>query len=73
VIAALSGKLSLLPTINALRTPFSFGNGRKLLKQLERVFAVFSKCALKLLENQTDFDSAVRKLESSRPQAREHR
>jgi hypothetical protein len=31
----------------------------KLLKFLERVLAVFSKCALKLLDNQVDFDSAI--------------
>jgi hypothetical protein len=29
----------------------------KLLKLLERVLAVFSKCALKLLDIQADFDS----------------
>jgi hypothetical protein len=37
----------------------------KLLKLLERVLATFSKCALKSLDNQTDFDSAIRRFESS--------
>jgi hypothetical protein len=31
----------------------------KLLKSPERVLAVFSKCALKLWDNQADFDSAI--------------
>jgi hypothetical protein len=38
-----------------------------LLKLLERVLAVLSKCPLKLLDNQADFDSAMRRFESSRP------
>jgi hypothetical protein len=42
----------------------------KLLNLLERVLAVFSKCALKSLDNQTDFDSGMRKFESFRPQRR---
>jgi hypothetical protein len=32
----------------------------KLLKLLGRGLAVFSKCALKSLDNQADFDSAIR-------------
>jgi hypothetical protein len=39
----------------------------KLLKSLERFLADFSKCALKLLDNHADFDSAIRRFESSRP------
>jgi hypothetical protein len=39
----------------------------KLLKLLERVLAVSSKCALKSLNNQTDFDSAIRRFDPSRP------
>ncbi len=39
----------------------------KLLKLLERVLAVFSKCALKLLDNQVGFDSAIPRFESWRP------
>jgi hypothetical protein len=39
----------------------------KLLKLLERVLADFSKCALKLLDNQADFDSAIPRFESWRP------
>jgi hypothetical protein len=39
----------------------------KLLKLLKRVFTVFSKCVLKSLDNQADFDSATRRFESSRP------
>jgi hypothetical protein len=34
---------------------------------LERFLTDFSKCALKLLDNQADFDSAIRRFESSRP------
>jgi hypothetical protein len=39
----------------------------KLLKLLERVLTVFSKRALKLLDNQADFDSAIRRFDPSRP------
>jgi hypothetical protein len=39
----------------------------KLLKSLERVWANFPKCALKSLDNQTDFDSAIPRFESWRP------
>ena len=38
-----------------------------LLRLLEGVFTVFSKCALKLLDNQADFDSAIRRFDPSRP------
>jgi hypothetical protein len=46
---------------------FSFGNGRQAIELLERVLTVFSKCALKLLDNQADFDSAIRRFDPSRP------
>jgi hypothetical protein len=39
----------------------------KLLELLESVLAVFSKCALKTLDNQADFDSAIRRFDPSRP------
>ncbi|MBR1147095.1 hypothetical protein [Bradyrhizobium sp. AUGA SZCCT0431] len=39
----------------------------KLLSLLETILASFSKCALKLLNNQTDFDSAIRRFDPSRP------
>jgi uncharacterized protein (DUF2336 family) len=39
----------------------------KLLELLESVLAVFSKCALKSLNNQADFDSAIRRFDPSRP------
>jgi hypothetical protein len=39
----------------------------KLLKLLEGVSTVFSKCALKSLKNQPDFDSAIRRFDPSRP------
>ncbi|MFQ3458549.1 hypothetical protein PMN64_35255 [Bradyrhizobium sp. UFLA01-814] len=39
----------------------------KLLNLLERVRDTFSKCALKSLNNQTDFDSAIRRFDPSRP------
>jgi hypothetical protein len=35
----------------------------KLLELLESVLAVFSKCALKSLNNQADFDSAIRRFD----------
>ena len=38
----------------------------KLLELLERVFG-FSKCAFKVLNNQADFDSAIRRFDPSRP------
>jgi hypothetical protein len=37
-----------------------------LLKLLEGGSGLFSKCALKSLENQTDFDSAIRRFDPSR-------
>jgi hypothetical protein len=46
---------------------FHLETAAKLLKLLERVLAVFSKCALKLLDNQADFDSAIPRFESWRP------
>jgi len=39
----------------------------KLLKSLEGILSLFSKCALKSLNNQTDFDSAVRKFDPPGP------
>jgi hypothetical protein len=39
----------------------------KLLKSLERVRVDFSKGGLKSLDNQGDFDSAIRRFESFRP------
>jgi hypothetical protein len=39
----------------------------KLLRSLERLLADFSKCALKSLDNQADFDSAIPRFESWRP------
>ena len=39
----------------------------KLLELLESVLAVFSKCTLKSLNNQADFDSAIRRFDPSRP------
>jgi len=39
----------------------------KQLQSLEPVLAEFSKCALKSLENQSDFDSAIPRFESWRP------
>jgi hypothetical protein len=31
------------------------------------IFDIFSKCALKSLNNQVDFDSAIRRFDPSRP------
>ncbi len=39
----------------------------KLLKSLEGIFSLFSKCALKSLNNQADFDSAIRRFDPSCP------
>jgi len=39
----------------------------KLLKLLRRIFRFSSKRALKSLNNQTDFDSAIRRFDPSRP------
>jgi hypothetical protein len=39
----------------------------KLLISLEAIFGIFSKCTLKSLDNQTDFDSAIPRFESWRP------
>jgi hypothetical protein len=46
---------------------FHLETGTKPLKLLERVLADFSKCALKSLDNQADFDSAIPRFESWRP------
>jgi hypothetical protein len=39
----------------------------KLLISLEAIFSIFSKCTLKSLDNQADFDSAIRRFDPSRP------
>jgi hypothetical protein len=39
----------------------------KLLELLEPVLTIFFKCALKSLNNQADFDSAIRRFDPSRP------
>jgi hypothetical protein len=39
----------------------------KLLRLLERILIAFSKYALKSLDNQADFDSAIPRFESWRP------
>jgi len=39
----------------------------KLLILLKRLLNVSSKCALKSLNNQADFDSAIRRFDPSRP------
>jgi hypothetical protein len=46
---------------------FHLETAAKLLKLLERVLTAFSKGALKLLDNQADFDSAIRRFDPSRP------
>jgi hypothetical protein len=46
---------------------FHLETAAKPLKLVERVLSDFSKCALKSLDDQTDFDSAMRRFESSRP------
>jgi hypothetical protein len=39
----------------------------KLLSSLKAILAIFSKRALKSLNNQADFDSAIRRFDPSRP------
>jgi hypothetical protein len=46
---------------------FHLETAAKLLKSRERILPAFSKCALKLLDNQADFDSAIPRFESWRP------
>jgi len=46
---------------------FNLETAAKLLKLLERDLTAFSKGALKLLDNQADFDSAIRRFDPSRP------
>jgi hypothetical protein len=46
---------------------FHLETGTRLLKLLERVLVDFSKSALKSLDNQADFDSAIPRFESWRP------
>jgi hypothetical protein len=40
---------------------FHLETAAKLLISLEAIFGIFSKCTLKSLNNQTDFDSAIRR------------
>jgi hypothetical protein len=54
------------------RAIFHLETAAKLLKLLERVLAAFSKCALKSLDNQSDFDSAIPRFESWRPSQSKH-
>jgi hypothetical protein len=44
-----------------------FGNGCQPIEIVEACFDRFSKYALKSLNNQTDFDSAIRRFDPSRP------
>jgi hypothetical protein len=46
---------------------FHLETAAKLLISLEAVFGIFSKCTLKSLDNQTGFDSAIRRFDPSRP------
>jgi hypothetical protein len=50
-----------------LRRLFHLEMTTKPLKSLERVLADFSKDALKSLDDQADFDSAIPRFESWRP------
>jgi hypothetical protein len=40
------------------------------LKLVEGILTIFSKCPLKSLNNQADFDSAIRRFDPSRPSHR---
>jgi hypothetical protein len=54
---------SSLPDFAALDPPwravFHLETAAKLLISLEAIFGIFSKCTLKSLNNQTDFDSGI--------------
>jgi hypothetical protein len=50
-----------------LRGLFHLEAGCQAIEIAERCFGRFSKCALKLLDNQADFDSAIPRFESWRP------
>jgi hypothetical protein len=68
--ALLSATTHGLPGTPYRGEPFAFVHletATKPLKLLERVLTDFSKCGLKSLDNQADFDSAIRRFESSRP------
>jgi len=49
------------------RAAFHLETAANLLRLLKRVLTISSKCALKLLNNQADFDSAIRRFDPSRP------
>jgi len=46
---------------------FCLETAAKLLSSLETILTIFSKHPLKSLNNQTDFDSAIRRFDPSRP------
>jgi hypothetical protein len=46
---------------------FLFGNNCQAIEIAKGHFKCFPKCALKSLNNQTDFDSAIRRFDPSRP------
>jgi len=52
------------------RAVFHLETVANLLILLERVSTVFSKCDLKSLNKQADFDSAIRRFDPSRPSQR---
>jgi len=49
------------------RAASPFGNDCQPIEIARGVFGLFSKCALKWLNNQADFDSAIRRFDPSRP------
>jgi hypothetical protein len=53
--------------LDRFKLPFSFGNCSQAIDIAEASFGYFSKRALKLLENQADFDSAIRMSDPLRP------
>ena len=56
----------LMPT-SSVEAIFHLETAANLLELLERLFSLFSKCDLKSLNNQADFDSAIRRFDPSRP------
>jgi hypothetical protein len=60
-LISVEGRLSFFLSFFHLETT------AKLLISLEGILSLFSKCALKSLNNQADFDSAIRRFDPSRP------
>jgi hypothetical protein len=63
----LSTSEQLPPTNSRVAGASHLETAAKLLSSLKAILAIFSKRALKSLNNQADFDSAIRRFDPSRP------